>query len=32
VEGAAAPPTDQSVEVYKDIASRIDVELGKLRD
>jgi hypothetical protein len=31
VEGAAAPPTDQAVEVYKDIAGRIDVELGRLR-
>jgi len=28
---AAAPPTDQSYEVYKDLSGRIDAELGKLR-
>ena len=31
VESAAAPPTDQSLDVLRDITGRIDAELGKLR-
>ena len=29
---ADAPPTDQTVQVYEDIAARIDIELGKLKE
>ena len=32
VNSADAPPTDQTVQVYEDVAGKIDVELGKLRD
>jgi len=32
INSADAPPTDQTVQVYDDIAGKIDVELGKLKE
>jgi hypothetical protein len=32
VAGADAAPTDQSVEVYQDVAGRIDAQLARLRE